>query len=716
MTMKKLLFTLISFLIVASASFAQGEWCATDKMTEEYFKNHPEEEAEFRYTQQNLNTIAQQKRKGLNNQKAPTITVPVVVHVMHYNGDGNISKAQIEDGIRVMNEDFQRLNSDTGSTRAVFSGVAADAQIEFKLAQVAPDSSCTNGINRINTFETYLTGNAIKSVPGAYWNARNYYNIWLVKSLSTPGVLGFAQFPGSPGLSTYGQVLLSTEFGSIGTAASNNREGRSASHEAGHNFDLLHTFQSGCGNFCNTTGDFVCDTPPAIQRGFCSTTLNTCSNDATGGNSANPNPYTSNVVDQQENYMSYNLGCQNMFTEGQKDRMQNAFVVYSKLINLVSSTNLKATGTAPGDTVTKCPPIAEIIDRSPQFVCQGGTLSFSEDSYGGKATSWNWSFPGGTPSTSTDSLPNIRYDSAGTFDVILRLSNSQGADTLVVSNVVIVDDTAQAFNGYQYHEDFESTTTIGTNWIVLNPTGTPKWQRRSSGNFFGGRNSVFVDNHINNSDGEVERLISPSIDMTTVVNPNITFKVAYKLKNAADSDRLNVTVSTDCGQTWRTRLVLSAGSMNSGTFATWFTPSAASDWKDFTISLTNAMKASNNLMVRFEFIAGGGNNIYIDEFKVNGASVVGLDEEEITEAGINIYPNPTNGNASMLEFFLTEESSSSQIYMTNILGERVNTIYDGSLPSGTNQFTLNTNELSAGIYFVSIESDQGRFTKKLIVN
>ena len=596
--MKRLLLLLTAVFSFTFYSSAQGEWCGTDKATQDYFEAHPEEKAEFDYTQRNLNEIAAQKRKGSNNQKAPTITVPVVVHVMHYNGDGNISKAQILDGIRVMNEDFQRLNSDTSSTRALFRGVAADAQIEFKLAQKAPDSSCTNGINRVNSFETYNTWNDVKSVPGAYWNARNYYNIWLVKSISVGGVLGFAQFPGSPGLSTYGQVLLSTEMGSIGTA-NRTRAGRSASHEAGHNFDLLHTFQGNCGSFCNTSGDFVCDTPPAFQRGFCSSTLNTCSNDATGGNTANPNPYTSNVVDQQENYMSYNLGCQNMFTEGQKDRMQNAFVVYSKLVNLVSAANLRATGVAPGDTVTKCAPIAEVIDRAPKFVCQGGTLSFSEDSYGGKATSWNWSFPGGTPSTSTDSMPNIRYDSAGVFNVILRLSNAQGADTLEISNLVHVDDTLQAQNGFQYGEAFETTTTIGTNWTVLNPTGIPQWQRRSSGNFFGGRASVFIDNAINNTDTEVDYLISPSIDMTKVVNPNITFKVAYKQKTVSDADRLNVAVSTDCGQTWRTRLVVTSSTMSAGVQSTWFTPSVASDWKDYTLVLTNAMKQSDNLKVRF---------------------------------------------------------------------------------------------------------------------
>ena len=714
--MNKILLFFTAMLFIAVSSFAQGEWCGTDKATEEYFKAHPEERAEFEFKQKNLNLLAAQMRKGANNQKSANITVPVVVHVMHYNGDGNISKAQILDGIDVLNEDFQKLNSDTSNTRAIFSGIAADTQIEFKLAQIAPDSSCTNGINRINTFETYNTWNDVKFVPGAYWNARNYFNIWLVKSISTPGVLGFAQFPGSPNLSTYGFVALSNYWGRIGTSI-NNMKGRVATHEMGHNFDLYHTFQGSCGSNCNSSGDFICDTPPALQRGGCTTSLNTCSNDATGGTSANSNPYTSNVVDQIENFESYNLGCQNMFTEGQKDRMRNAFVVYGKLRNLVSSSNLKATGTAPGDTVTICAPIAEIIDRAPKFVCQGEVVSFSDDSYGGQATSWNWSFPGGTPSSSTDSMPNIRYDSAGIFNVTLRLSNSQGADTLRLSNLVNVDDTLQAMNGFQYKEDFESTTTIGTNWTVLNPTGTPKWQRRSSGSFFGGRASVFIDNTLNNTEGEVDYLISPSMDMTRVINPRIKFKLAYKQKNITDTDRLNVSVSTNCGQSWRTRLVLTSGTMSSGTQSTWFTPSVASDWKDYNIILTNAMKQSDNLKVRFEFVAGDGNNIYIDEFLVDGASsTVGISELSQLQTGVNVYPNPSSGGLTTLEVNAGADVTMANIYLTNILGKRVQEVYIGNFSKGENRFEINTSSLGAGIYFLTIEQNDERITKKLILN
>ncbi|HRP60405.1 MAG TPA: M43 family zinc metalloprotease [Vicingus sp.] len=92
--------------------------------------------------------------------------------------------------------------------------------------------------------------------------------------------------------------------------------GRTLTHEIGHCFNLYHTFQSGCGSNCGSSGDLCCDTPPvSTSSGSCNTSENTCSNDANGAD-----PYGTDVLDQIENYMSYN-SCQNMFSLDQKTRM-----------------------------------------------------------------------------------------------------------------------------------------------------------------------------------------------------------------------------------------------------------------------------------------------------------------------------------------------------------------------------------------------------------
>ncbi len=65
-----------------------------------------------------------------NNSKAgPVYTIPTVIHVIHDDCDGNISMEQILEGLRILNEDFRRLNADTTNTRSEFLTIVGDAEM-----------------------------------------------------------------------------------------------------------------------------------------------------------------------------------------------------------------------------------------------------------------------------------------------------------------------------------------------------------------------------------------------------------------------------------------------------------------------------------------------------------------------------------------------------------------------------------------------------------
>ncbi len=61
-------------------------------------------------------------------------------------------------------------------------------------------------------------------------------------------------------------------------------------------------------------------------------------------------------------------------------------------------------------------------------ITAGDSVQFTDQSTNGP-TSWSWSFPGGTPSTSTDQAPSVTYNTPGTYDVTLTVSNAAGEDT-----------------------------------------------------------------------------------------------------------------------------------------------------------------------------------------------------------------------------------------------------------------------------------------------
>ncbi len=95
----------------------------------------------------------EQRIKDLADQKTDheLLVIPTVIHVIHMGSIGNISDAQVIDGLRVVNEDFLRLNSDSIDTNPIFIPFAANVNIEFRLATIDPDGNSTTGIVRVDT-------------------------------------------------------------------------------------------------------------------------------------------------------------------------------------------------------------------------------------------------------------------------------------------------------------------------------------------------------------------------------------------------------------------------------------------------------------------------------------------------------------------------------------------------------------------------------------
>lgn len=245
-------------------SFAQShshtEKCGTTIMMNKRFEAHPELKAK--------RAKAQQLAKNWMNQPQQfktqaVITIPVVVHVLYKNAAQNISDAQIQSQIDVLNADFRKMNTDfLFSTPAAFRPFAADCEIEFCLAKIDPDGNNHTGITRTSVANNFsISDDYYRSSNGgkAPWDNTKYMNIW-VGNLTNVGLLGFATPPGSTFGNGDGMVVDDQAFGTVGTAATNqpNDMGRTATHEVGHYFNLEHVWgnNGGC-----VDDDFAADTP-----------------------------------------------------------------------------------------------------------------------------------------------------------------------------------------------------------------------------------------------------------------------------------------------------------------------------------------------------------------------------------------------------------------------------------------------------------------------
>ncbi len=223
-----------------------------------------------------------------------TVNIPVVVHVVYANSQENISSAQINSQIDVLNQDFNATNSDLNPP-SEFSGVVGDCDIQFTLDQV---------IRVAGDRSTWGTSDAVKSYSPVVDPARKL-NIWVCNIGG--GILGYAQFPGGSA-STDGVVVSPQYFGSTGYVSAPFNKGRTTTHEVGHYLNLRHIWGDGR---CKRD-DFVADTPTSDRANY------GCPNSA----------YHCRTNDMYMNYMDYvDDACMFMFSEGQKDRMRALFAV-----------------------------------------------------------------------------------------------------------------------------------------------------------------------------------------------------------------------------------------------------------------------------------------------------------------------------------------------------------------------------------------------------
>ncbi|MFN5629952.1 MAG: M43 family zinc metalloprotease [Bacteroidota bacterium] len=693
--MKKIVLPIFLSLLFTSYSFSQKfNKCITHEMFLEQIKNDPQ----FLENQQNLEIETHEftAHQNQNRSAAAVKIIPVVFHVVHEYGNENISRAQILDQLRTLNEDFRRLNPDTVNTPQPFKSISGDTEIEFRLATLDPNGNCTDGINRLYS---PLTNNARDNIKALVtpWPRNKYLNVWVVKSIenssgSAGTVLGYAQFPGGSA-ATDGIVLRSDRTGSIGTS----NDGRTMTHEIGHWLNLRHIWgDATCGN------DQVSDTPVHNDANSGCPQFPHLSSNCSGSN-ANGDMFT--------NYMDYSNGtCMNQFSIGQGTRMNAALTSStSGRNNLSTSANLISTGTTTVVT-PNCAPVADFTPFLPTLICPGTSVTFNDETYRATPTSYSWSFPGGTPSTSTEINPVVVYNTPGTYQASLTVSNAVGSNTFSRQSLIIVaPENAQENDTLT--QGFELQDIPNDKWLVVNRTVGSKTFVRTSTSKFAGTFSAFVDN-FNNTDGDIDELISPTFDFTNIDSLSITYKYAYaqRTTSAASSNRLQVYLSNECGKTWTLRSNSFGTSL--ATVAaqnTAFYPTLTAQWKNVVVPNITAFANGTSVRIKFVFTSGDGNNLFIDNIQINGNSTTSIQEINL-ENVFSIQPNPTQGIVKVTSSKFN--GSINEVSIVNLLGKQVYKI--NSIDKNTN-LNFDLSEFSDGIYFLQIKTNKGNLTKKIVL-
>jgi hypothetical protein len=234
------------------------------------------------------------------------LEIPVHINLLYRIAAENISVAQLQSQIDVLNKDFAGTNTDYNQIPALFSPVAAgDVKIKFIWTSA-------NVTRKSTTKTSWGTRDAMKSTKSGGLNPvspTTTLNIWVCTIGG--GILGYAQFPGGRS-STDGIVLDSKYVGvTTNTGAYPYNLGRTATHEVGHYFNLRHIWGDAT---CGT--DLVADTPPHNTANYgvpIYPHLSTCA--------GTPIEMTMNYMDYTDDRGMY------MFSALQSTRMQATFAV-----------------------------------------------------------------------------------------------------------------------------------------------------------------------------------------------------------------------------------------------------------------------------------------------------------------------------------------------------------------------------------------------------
>lgn len=643
---------------------------------------------------QSAMTQAEQQMQANPNATRQTYTIPVVFHVLHNNGNENISDAQIMDALFILNRDYSLQNADAALVHPEFQGLPANAEIKFVMATKAPNGNCFSGITRTQNILTSdgedggAQVNAIVNGNNVYngqWAGNKYLNIFVVAHAG--GAAGYTTLPSSWSANSMrnGIWILHNYTGSIGTG--NVNTSRALTHEVGHWLNLSHTWGGNNNPGVSCGDDNVADTP--VTKGVTSCLLNDMACGPRG-----------NV----ENYMDYSY-CSKMFTPGQVARMRAALQVSSTgRNNLWTSANLVSVG-ADGN-LALC---SAAFTANKTIICAGEEVQFTDNSFN-VVSGWNWSFAGGLPATSSQQNPTVVFNTPGEYTITLTASDGSASDVETKTAYITVLPEGVSIPYYEGFESYTQTSQI-SDYFITSAANNSKWELTTTAGASGTKSLKLAN--FGQTGTDIDEFISSPFDLSGIdaaTSVTLTFKYAYRKRVSTNNESLKVFITQNCGDSWEQRKTISGNSLSSQVSSTNWTPASAEDWT--TVHMTNISSQfwKDNFRYKIRFDGNGGNNIFLDDINIypGGPSdviVLGIKEEANLVEGLNIYPNPAEnelnvsfnaGSAKEMDFVITD------LLGKTIQGQKIHAA------SGANLVMLSTEGMASGMYLLQIGADASR--------
>lgn len=310
---------------------------------------------------------------------------------------------------------------------------------------------------------------------------------------------------------------------------------------------------------------------------------------------------------------------------------------------------------------------------------------------GGTLQSFAWSGNIASGDTAHVTLPLITV-TGGSHSIYAATSDPNGQA-----------DQQPANDGYTYNisvntsvanvpqaEGFEAFS-IPADWVLDDAAGMLSYTTSASG--FGLSGVSLKVNYFFSSPGATSSIEFPHLDFSAVTNPvYLDFNVAYAVFNATSHDSLKVLLSLDCGETFTAvyakgdnSLATAPQTMNE------FTPDPT-QWRAERVDLS-AYAGNPNVLIRFQFISGYGNHLYVDDINLYDNTSA---TPEVATIAAGLYPNPTSGE--VVFSFRAPDAGDYRLELVDVSG-RVVKLFSNLKAAELSAYRVDLTGETAGIYF-----------------
>lgn len=309
----------------------------------------------------------------------------------------------------------------------------------------------------------------------------------------------------------------------------------------------------------------------------------------------------------------------------------------------------------------------------------------------GTEQSFTWTGNLAPLATEVVELPALIGSEHGTHSYTISLLSANGTNLTPTNNI----------NKYSQSFVVQSAPTTGT---LTNQTFTgSSWPTNwfSENGYCAVQSSAVVFPAYDISNGGVDYVYVPMLDFSNNPHPSLQFAYAYRKYSSSSNEKLQVVVSTDCGENWTTVWEKSGTSLTtvSGTTSSRFQPSSSQYAYD-AVDLQQ-FAGAGQVIIAFKFTSNYGNNVWIDNVTVADHDLTNIENVELNSE-LSMYPNPATDVVN-----IAYDKAIDQVEIYDVNGKLVKSY-------GHVENTISVSGLATGNYMVKMYTEDGIITKTLV--